>query len=242
MRNTKLLKEIPFISVKQMIEVDRLMIEDFGISLLQMMENAGRNLTIFAIDILGLSTSKPSILLMAGSGGNGGGIMVTARHLSNKGFDVDIVFSDSKEKLKGIIKHQADILSKLPINIYEGELPQKKYDLIIDGIIGYSLKGNPRGFAKQMIDFCNDSNSKIISLDTPSGLDLDGSTKNKDIVKADYTMTLALPKIGLSTTEAKNYVGKLFLADISVPPSLYAKMDLKVSSEIFEDNYVVKLE
>ena len=241
MRKTSLLKEIPFISVKQMIEVDRLMIEDYGISLMQMMENAGRNIAEFILNKIASTTSNTTVLVMVGSGGNGGGAMVAARHLSNKGFDVDVVFSTSVVSLKGVIKHQADILTKLPVRILEKELPVKKYDLIIDGIIGYSLKGEPRGFAKEMIEFCNVSKSKVVSLDTPSGLNLNGRKINNFVVKADFTITLALPKMGLKSEEAKGFVGRLFLADISVPPSLYLQMGLDVSDKVFEYDYLVEL-
>ena len=107
MLNARIIKEIPFISVKQMIEVDRLMMEDFGISLIKMMENAGRNLAIFTTSNMDLTPSNTRVLVLAGSGGNGGGAMVAARHLSNMGFEVDVVLSTEIENLNGVIKHQA---------------------------------------------------------------------------------------------------------------------------------------
>lgn len=241
MSKAKILKEIPFISVKQMIEVDRLMIDDYGISLMQMMENAGRNIYEFIIDNMTSGTKVTNVLVMAGSGGNGGGAMVAARHLSNKGFNVDVVLSKEIGKLKGVIKHQADILTRLPVNIYEEEIMYKNYDLIIDGIIGYSLKGEPKGFAKEMIVFCNASNSKVVSLDSPSGLNLDDEITNENIVKANFTVTLALPKIGLNSRESQEFVGKLFLSDISVPQSLYSRIGIKVSNNIFEKGYIVEV-
>ena len=121
MSKARIIKEIPFISVKQVIEVDRLMIEYYGISLIQMMENAGRNITELITNNLSLNTGITNVLIMSGSGGNGGGAMVTARHLSNKGFNVDIVFSTRINNLKGVIKHQADILTKLPVNIFKDD-------------------------------------------------------------------------------------------------------------------------
>ena len=241
MLNARIIKEIPFISVKQMIEVDRLMMEDFGISLIQMMENAGRNLAIFITSNMGLMPSNTRVLVMAGSGGNSGGAMVAARHLSNMGFKVDVILSTEIENINGVIKHQADILTKLPIGIYEKSFPDNNYSIIIDGIIGYSLKGEPRGFAKEMIEYCNKSASTVVSLDNPSGLDLNEVDENETIVKADYTITLALPKLGLSSDYAKEFVGKLYLANISVPPSLYSVMGLEVSDKIFEGGYLVEL-
>ena len=241
MQNTKLINKIPFISVKQMIEVDRMMIEEFGITLVQMMENAGRNLAELTIEIIGNKIARPKVLIMAGSGGNGGGAIVAARHLSNKGLDISLVLSKPISHLEGVAKHQAEIIKKLPINIFQEKLPDNNnYDIIIDGIIGYSLNGNPKGFSKSMIEFCNNTGIEIISLDTPSGLNLEGDITN-NIIKANYTMTLALPKIGLIDNNAKEYTGKLILADISVPPILYENLRIEVPCNIFNDKYLIYL-
>lgn len=61
-----------------------------------------------------------------------------------------------------------------------------------------------------MIEFCNSSKSKVVSLDTPSGLNLNGGKINNFVVKADFTITLALHKMGLKSEEAEGLVGKLF--------------------------------
>ena len=235
--------DIPYISVEQMIEVDRLMIEHYGILLIQMMENAGRDLSELLIHKLLSKKKNISILVLCGSGGNGGGAMVGARHLSNKGFDVDVVFSKNINELSGIPLHQAKILQKLPVTLYEKVLPkkEKEYDMIIDGIIGYSLKGAPRGFSKEMIDYCNRSKVKVLSLDMPSGLGSDNLSDNSSIVKATYTMTLALPKVFLKDERFKRYIGKLFLADISVPSSLYKLMGLDVSDKLFSQGSVIEI-
>lgn len=229
------------ISIDQMIEVDRLMIEEYKISLIQMMENAGRNLAELIVSLTKSEPRSTHVLVLAGSGGNGGGAMVAARHLSNRGYDVEIVFSKNISLLNNVPRHQADILSKFPIKIHEGQLPSKEYDIIIDGIIGYSLKGEAKGFSKEMIDFCNNSDAKIISLDVPSGLNLKGNNTNSTQVKAYCTMTLALPKNELINHRNKEYVGRLFLADISVPPSLYSQIGLEVSSNVFANGYIIEL-
>ena len=67
--------------------------------------------------------------------------MVSTRHFSNIVFVVDEVFFTNIGSLEGVIKYQADKLTKLPVRILENELPVKNYDVIIDGIIGYSLNG-----------------------------------------------------------------------------------------------------
>ncbi|MGQ9850748.1 MAG: NAD(P)H-hydrate epimerase, partial [Aggregatilineaceae bacterium] len=76
---------IPAITTAQMAEVDRLMIEEYGILLIQMMENAGRNLAEQARRMLGGDLTDRRIVVLCGAGNNGGGGMVAARHLHNRG-------------------------------------------------------------------------------------------------------------------------------------------------------------
>ena len=73
--------DLPAVTAAQMREVDRAMVEDFHIELVQMMENAGRNLADLAVRHFG----PRSTVVLAGSGGNGGGGLVAARHLANRG-------------------------------------------------------------------------------------------------------------------------------------------------------------
>ena len=72
---------VPELTTKQMIEVDRAMIEDYGITLLQMMENAGRGLAMLSRHYLADDLTGKQVMVLAGSGGNGGGAMVAALSL-----------------------------------------------------------------------------------------------------------------------------------------------------------------
>lgn len=77
------------VTAEQMREVDRVMVEDLGIVLLQMMENAGRQLADLTI-----ARYRPSrVTILARPGGNGGGGLVAARHLANRGIDVEVVLA-----------------------------------------------------------------------------------------------------------------------------------------------------
>ena len=94
--------------------------------------------------------------------------------------------------------------------------------MIVDGVIGYSLKGAPRGAAADLIRWANAQPAPILALDAPSGVDATTGTIFDPAIKATATMTLALPKEGLRTPGVEAHVGELYLADISVPPALYA--------------------
>jgi NAD(P)H-hydrate epimerase len=115
-------------------------------------------------------------------------------------------------------------------------------DLIIDGIIGYSLKGAPRGPAGDLIRWANAQDTPILALDAPSGVDTTTGAIFDPAIKATATMTLALPKEGLRAPGVEVCVGELYLADISVPPGLYAEPALALQvGPIFAAGDIVRL-
>ena len=201
------------------------MIEDYEISLLQMMENAGRCLADLARSrFLGGDPRGRRVLVLAGTGGNGGGGLVCARRLHNWGATVRVLMAADSQLLGEVPRHQHSILERMGLEIDaaedETELPDG--DLVVDALIGYSLRGAPSGVAASLIRGANSQTAPVLSLDVPSGVDTTAGTVHDPSVRATATMTLALPKEGLGMTEAREAVGELYLADISVPPSLYA--------------------
>ncbi len=220
------------------------MIEAYKINLLQMMENAGRCLAILAQNFFLDSKSKgQKVAVLAGSGGNGGGAMVAARRLASWGADV-AVFVSRKEENTQTTQTQYSILEKMKVDLKTWqELPlDAEFKLIIDGIIGYSLKGDPLGAPEKMIQWTNSQHSKVLSLDVPSGIELSTGTIGNPSIAADATMTLALPKKGLYGSGVIDYRGDLFLADISVPPALYSSPTLALDFENpFMESDIVKL-
>lgn len=238
---------IPKITTEQMIEVDRLMIEEYHIELIQMMENAGRGLAILAKEkFLNGNPLAKNVTILAGTGGNGGGALVCARRLANWGAKVQVFMTAEEDKMTPIPLHQLNILKKIGIPIQLGNRlkTDTETDLIIDGIIGYSISGDPYGLPKEMIDWANAHSAAVLSLDTPSGLDLTTAKVHNPTVKADATLTLALPKQGLFETSVQSVRGELFLADISVPPGLYAQpsLGLRVPFDLFASADIVKID
>ena len=219
-------ERVPGIDVAQMRAVDRSMIEDFHIGLAQMMENAGRNLADLARSLF----SPRSATVLAGPGGNGGGGLVAARHLHNRGIAVTVTLAS--RHVGPVTAHQLDIVERLGVEVRDEPSPAS---VIIDALIGYGLSGDPGGRFAELIDWANTTSAPVLALDTPSGFDLTAGTAAAPCVQADATMTLALPKVGLG--RAAN-IGALYLADISVPPALFAAMGLEVPV-IFRSGSVV---
>ena len=222
------------------------MIEEYQIELIQMMENAGRNLAVLTREyFFGNQSLRKRVLILVGTGGNGGGALVCARHLANYGVDIHIQLSKSPASLKPIPHHQLTIIQQMNIPFTCTKLPPTtiQYDLIIDGLIGYNLTGPPRDSTADLIVFANQSNTPILSLDVPSGLDATSGTAYNPTIKASATMTLALTKTGLFSQEGIRCSGRLFLADISVPASLYAKLSppVIVPQNIFSSGELVEI-
>jgi NAD(P)H-hydrate epimerase len=208
-------KSIPALTTAQMIEVDRAMIDDYHIELIQMMENAGRTFAELARRRLGGTATGHSVLVLCGSGNHGGGGMTAARHLHNWGAEVMVALTKSVDDLRGVPAHQLDILRRMKVPILEPyslrfDNAQRKPSapgLILDAIIGYSLSGSPRGAAAHLIRWANLQDAPILSLDTPSGLEVTSGTAHDPTIRATVTLTLALPKQGLLNPQSGGSLG-----------------------------------
>jgi NAD(P)H-hydrate epimerase len=237
--------DVPYLTTDQMREVDRAMIEDYHIELIQMMENAGRNLAQLArVRFLEGDPRNKRVTVLAGTGGNGGGALVCARRLHNWGALVQVLVTKPDVEFTPVPAHQLDILHrmKVPVGQPDALVEVRSVDLIIDGVIGYSLKGEPSGKSAELIRWANSQGAPILALDVPSGIDTTRGTIYDPAIQATATMTLALPKAGLRASGVEKHVGELYLADISVPPGLYAKPGLGIRiGPVFAREEIIRL-
>ena len=220
---------VPALTEEQMREVDRAMVEDLHIQLVQMMENAGRSLADLALRRFGTAAA----VVLAGPGGNGGGGLVAARHLANRGTEVSVVLSHPESAVSPVAALQLDIVRRIGITVVDEPADG---DLVIDAIIGYSLRGDPSGRSAELIAWANHQPAPVLALDTPSGLDVTTGHAGSPCVRATATLTLALPKVGL--LNAPGVVGELFVADISVPALVYERMGITVGNLFARDTVV----
>ena len=198
---------IPSVSESEMRLVDQIAVENYQLAILQMMENAGRNL---------------ALLVLAGSGGNGGGGLCSARHLHNHGMEVEIILSRDEATFQGAAETQLHILKAAGVKINPMPTPNEivdKAELIIDALLGYSLSGPPTGKTEELIDLANASPTPILSLDLPSGLEATEGRQPGACIKPESILTLALPKSGLREVDAE-----IVLGDIGIPPELYQEL------------------
>jgi NAD(P)H-hydrate epimerase len=222
---------VAVVTADQMREIDRIMVQDLHIELVQMMENAGRNLA----DLAQRRFPARSVVVLAGVGGNGGGGLVAARHLANRGIAVSVVVPRANSTMGAVTAHQLDIVRRMTLPVVESPV---EADLVIDALIGYSLRGDPRPSVAELIDWTTDQSAPVLSLDAPSGLDVTSGRLGSPCVRATATMTLALAKVGL--LRAPEAVGELYVADISVPALAFERIGVQIG-DMFGHNSVVQV-
>jgi NAD(P)H-hydrate epimerase len=213
---------VPAVTTEQMREVDRIVMEETGPNLYQMMENAGRNLALLAIEFLGPNWTGAKILVLAGSGGNGGGGICAARHLANQGCKVELCLANPQRLIEVPAFQRKVFQSTSGREIEVGALPKETVDLVVDALIGYGLRASPKGAVAELIRWANGAKAPILSLDVPSGIDATTGQAPGQCIRPRWTMTLALPKTGLLPERT----GELFLADIGIPEGVYRRMRL----------------
>ncbi|MDP8928279.1 MAG: NAD(P)H-hydrate epimerase [Actinomycetota bacterium] len=222
---------VPAVTAEQMREVDRVATQELQIGLIQMMENAGRSLADLAISVF----RPESVTVLAGRGGNGGGGLVAARHLANRGVTPRVVLSRPDAELADVPAHQLEIARRIGVEV--GAEPPAA-GLVIDALIGYSLRGDPRGRSAELIAWANQQQSPVLALDLPSGLDATIGRPATPCIHAAATLALGLPKAGLS--KAPELTGRLYLADISVPPAVYRRLGIRAPL-VFEHDTILEL-
>lgn len=226
---------LPSVTADEMAEIDRVLVDEVGLPLTSMMENAGRNLAD-AVEQLNPETERVTVL--AGKGGNGGGGLACARHLLARGLDVDVHRTHPVDELGEATATQARVLGD-EADLAVDDPPEQGGDLVIDAILGYSQSGPPRDAAGRLAETATSTSRPVVSLDVPTGLDPDDGTIHEPHVEAAVTVTLALPKRGLLAAEPST-VGRLWLADIGIPSHVYRR--LGAPTPVFADGPLLEID
>jgi len=226
--------EVLAVDSAQMREVDRIAMEETGPNLYQMMENAGRNLALLAIQLLGKGWQQARILVLAGSGGNGGGGICAARHLANRNAVVSVCLAQPA-KLGGVPAFQRKILQSTSAKeVSLGQVTGQQPDFVLDALIGYGLNEAPNGRVAELIASTRSSRVPVLALDVPSGVNATSGETPGIFVNPLWTLTLALPKKGL----LPRLTGELYLGDIGIPEAVYKRIGIEYVSPFGPDSWV----
>lgn len=225
--------DVPAVSANEMRRVDRVAVEDVGLELLQMMENAGRGLAWHVRDL-----GDDRAIVVAGDGGNGGGGLACARHLANRDVSVRVVLDRPPEELTGAAAHQHRIVGEMAVPVSTGvEALSQPGDgeptVVVDALIGYGLVGEVRDSKRAYIGQMNERPGPTVSLDVPSGVDATTGETHGVAVAPERTVTLALPKTGLTAVE-----NTVVLADIGIPSTVYDQLDIEYTNPFGEADWI----
>ncbi len=217
---------------EQSRQLDRRAIDEYGISSLVLMENAGRG-TVAVLERLGISGP---VVILAGKGNNAGDGFVIARHLEIRGHAAKVLLMFPPSELRGDAAINFAILERTSVPIVEIEAPDEfdthgcgvdwldreacGADWLIDAMLGTGARGDPRPPIDAAIDWMNAQPARKLAVDVPSGLDCDTGEPARHTVRADHTCTFAAIKIGFTKPSAKPYVGTIHVCDIGSPPRL----------------------
>jgi hydroxyethylthiazole kinase-like uncharacterized protein yjeF len=221
-------------TVEEMRNLDREAIEKFKIPDAILMENAGQAVYFVIHNEFGIKGKR--FIIFCGIGNNGGDGFVVARKLFSNGGLVTVFLLGDSEKLTGCAKVNLDILSTLPIHVErltsvkQATSSLLSCDAVVDAIFGTGLTRDISGIYKQVIELINESGATVFSVDIPSGVNGDTGQIMGYAVRADYTITFGLPKLGNLLFPGFDSGGKLYVTHISFPPSLYNTDTIKIET------------
>ncbi|MCL2244033.1 MAG: NAD(P)H-hydrate dehydratase [Treponema sp.] len=222
----------------QMRMIERIAIEEMGIPSILLMENAAINITKHCLRIIdGKQNAK--VLIVCGSGSNGGDGMAIARHLHVKGTEVKVLFAGDMNAVMNDSEINLQIIKKMGIPIESIQYADNHQniqavietsDLVVDAMLGTGLDRNIGGNYKILTEMINRYAKYILSVDMPSGVHSDTGRVMGNAVKASETVTLGYPKTGILTYPGAEYAGKVHVEDIGIPDALIDKVKTEANT------------
>ncbi|MDR1913390.1 MAG: NAD(P)H-hydrate dehydratase [Clostridiales bacterium] len=227
------------VSRSQMRRIEQFAIDDVGLPGLLLMENASLRLLEHCMAYLA-GKKNPKVLIAAGTGGNGGDGLALARHLHLKGVEIRIILVGDSSSVRGdslinleIVRKMGLSIEPIPIgeSVFDVPYAIESCDMVVDALFGIGLERRVEGSFEYIIDMINTYAKYIISVDIPSGINADTGQVMGKAIKANMTVTLGYPKIGMVLYPGAAYTGKIEVADISLPPTLAADTNMRIYTD-----------
>jgi NAD(P)H-hydrate epimerase len=211
------------VSAQDMRAIERVAFETFSLPGHLLMENAGRVLADETISFLkDIRRGDRHVAVLCGAGNNGGDGLVAARYLYNRGFATHLFLMKPHEHFTAdaAANYQRARAAGIDATIYTVGTLFRDYDIIVDALLGTGTRNTVTGIYRDAIGGINSSGRPVIAADIPSGLDADSGGVLGEAVHATVTVTMGLAKQGLVAEDAREFVGKLVVADIGLPRQL----------------------
>jgi NAD(P)H-hydrate epimerase len=235
---------IPILSRERIRAFDREAIER-GVPSIVLMENAGRNACdVLEREMLGGSAKDKRVVVVCGTGNNGGDGFVIARHLLVRGARVSVELSGSRDKLSPDAKANANAWLGLgghteALDVAALTETLESADAIVDALFGTGLDRPLDALAQSIVAAMNVHADRVFAVDIPSGLDAQTGSILGAAVRAKHTATFAHYKLGLLTPNGATHAGAMHVVDIGVPASLALKIGH--DAELLEPSDVTRM-
>ena len=228
------------VTTQEMKEIDKLAMEKYGVSGLLLMDAAAKQVADAVVDELekvyleknrGESAQNPcKVVVLCGGGNNGGDGFGAARWLHSYGNVVKVFLIGSTcDKISGDAASELAMLKAAGVVVRElakeedwfaVELAIERADIVVDAILGTGFSGELRPAARRACQLINQLAQRIVAVDVPTGVNSDNGATCEDAVKANVTVTMELPKVGLLLHPGKRLCGTVLVAGIGMPPKL----------------------
>ena len=210
-------------STSQIKKWDEATIKNEPISSIDLMERAAKACSNW---ISQRFDNSQRFKIFCGRGNNGGDGLAIARMLIKKKFPVEIYIAENEAKSSHDFATNFTRLKKATDKIYfitsKATLPQiNKGDILIDALFGTGLNKKPAGIYNTIINYINSSDNTVISIDMPSGMYADASSKENDIIKAAFTLSFQVQKLSFLMAENEPYIGRVKILDIGLATDFY---------------------
>jgi NAD(P)H-hydrate epimerase len=241
--------EIPAVSAIEMREIQRVAQEEYGVDILQIMENAGRAIATLALEMLGGRGRNQRVIVLAGGGNTGGAGLSAVRHLVNFGIDCEGLFADVESETTSFVARRqlqvlraAGIMSPADESLSEYTLEEQlaNSDLLIDALAGYGLEAAPKGMPAAVTELAMVVKRPILAVDVPTGMNATSGELSSPAIRAITTLALDLPKKGVLAPESKASVGALYLADLGVPRAVHERLGFRLGP-LFSEGPLVQI-
>lgn len=204
-----------YVSASEMKLYDRNTVEEIGIPACVLMERAALSAVEAVEEHCAGLQGRRYVLVMAGTGNNGGDGLAVARLLAERGYNVEVWCVGDREKATEQWRQQMRILEKFPVKFVE-EPVRQEYGVMIDGLFGVGLCREVEGSFREAVETFRRRNGWKLALDVPSGVDSDTGKIWGCGVRADMTVTFGFCKRGLALYPGCEFAGEVRTADIGI--------------------------
>ncbi|WP_280771305.1 NAD(P)H-hydrate dehydratase [Salipaludibacillus daqingensis] len=212
----------------EMHQIDRYTMDQIGLSEETLMESAGQ---AFVRHLLTSISKKDRVIVLIGSGNNGGDGFVIARLLAEKGFQLSTWVVPPKERIKGTAKKYMEIFERCGYTFDSYKQNRERFTrslsectIIVDALLGTGLKGRVRQPYDEVIYTINQFDKRVVSVDIPSGLSSNEGEEDVVGIYADETYTLQAPKVSRFLYPAASHYGVVHTLDIGIPTKVFREI------------------